>query len=247
MNVWLSLLGMYRYDNSLFDELVLPPQVVRSDLINNLLVETAELEVIYPDPEIMRQIIGSWSRARLHAWERIADVLFKDYDPFINIQRDEVRTIQTTNSNTQTNDITRTDNLTQTQDITRTDNLSESQDITRTDNLTQTTEVSAFDANTFTNRDKVTNGGTQRNAGTRANTGTVRDAGSLANTGTVRNAGTVSDNGNSLVTEHFHLEGDSAITDAQDVARKEIELRSRYELDDYIINDFKNRFCLLVY
>lgn len=223
MNAWLSLLGMYRYDNNLFDELVLPHQVVRSDLINNLLVETAELEVIYPDSEIMRQIIGSWSRARLHVWERIADVLYKDYDPFINIQRDEVRTIQTTNSNTQTNDLTRTDNITQTQDV------------TRTDNLNQTTEISAFDANTFTNRDKITNGGTQRNAG------------SVANTGTVKNAGTVSDNGNSLVTEHFHLEGDSAITDAQDVARKEIELRSRYELDDYIINDFKNRFCLLVY
>ena len=53
--------------------------------------------------------------------------------------------------------------------------------------------------------------------------------------------------GNSTVTETYHMEGDSAITDAQDVARKEIELRSRYELDEYIINDFKNRFCLLVY
>lgn len=223
MMSWMSLLGLYRVDNDLFNELVLPTQVVRDDLINNLLVETAELEVIYPDPEIMRQIIGTWSRARLTVWNRVALVLTKNYDPFINIQRDETRTIQTYSTNTQSNDITRTDNITQTQDV------------TRTDNLNQTTEVSAFDANTFTNRDKITNGGTQRNAG------------SVANTGTVRNAGTVSDNGNSTVTETYHMEGDSAITDAQDVARKEIELRSRYELDDYIINDFKNRFCLLVY
>ena len=118
---------------------------------------------------------------------------------------------------------------------------------TRTDNLTQTNEVSAWDASTFQNRDKTTNSGTQRNAGTKTNSGTVRDAGSLANTGTVRNAGTVSDNGNSFVTETFHVEGDSAITDAQDVARKEIELRQKYDLYQFIINDFKNRYCLLVY
>ena len=196
---WLSLLGLYRYDPTILDELALPDEVDRQDLIDNLLVETAEMEIIYPEPEIMRQIIGSWSRARLNVWNRVALVLTKPYDPFVNIRRDETRTIQTYNTNTQTNDIT------------------------RTDNLTQTGEVSAWDSSTFQNRDKVTNGGTQRNAGT------------------------VSDNGNSYVTETYHMEGDSAITDAQDVARKEVELRSRYELDDYIINDFKNRFCLLVY
>ena len=171
MKSWLSLLGLYRYDNTIFDELVVPAEVVKSDLIQNLLVETAELEVIYPDPEIMRQIIGSWSRARLNVWKRIALVLYKNYDPFINITRDETRTINTEG-----------------------------------DNISQ---VSAWDSSSFTNREKNTGGST--------------------------------------VTETLHVEGDSAITDAQDVARKEVELRSRYELDDYIINDFKNRFCLLVY
>lgn len=171
MKSWLSLLGLYRYDNTIFDELVVPAEVVKSDLIQNLLVETAELEVIYPDPEIMRQIIGSWSRARLNVWNRIALVLYKNYDPFINITRDETRTINTSGDNT--------------------------------------SQVSAWDSDTFTNREKNTGGST--------------------------------------VIETLHVEGDSAITDAQDVARKEVELRSRYELDDYIINDFKNRFCLLVY
>ena len=171
MKSWLSLLGLYRYDNTIFDELVVPAEVVKSDLIQNLLFETAELEVIYPDPEIMRQIIGSWSRARLNVWNRIALVLYKNYDPFINITRDETRTINTEG-----------------------------------DNISQ---VSAWDSSSFTNREKNTGGST--------------------------------------VTETLHVEGDSAITDAQDVARKEVELRSRYELDDYIINDFKNRFCLLVY
>lgn len=168
---WLSLLGLYRYDPTILDELALPDAVDRQDLIDNLLVETAEMEIIYPEPEIMRQIIGSWSRARLAVWNRVALVLTKTYDPFINIMRDETRTIQTYG--------------------------------------TETSQVSAWDASGFTNRDK--------------------------------------NDGNSTVTETYHMQGDSAITDAQDVARKEIELRSSYELDEYIINDFKHRFCLSVY
>lgn len=208
---WLSLFGLYRYDPTLFDELVLPAEVDRADFIQNLTIETAELEVIYPDPEIMRQMIGSWSRARIHVWERVALVLFKNYDPFINITRDETRTIERTDSGTRTNDLTQTDNL------------------TRTDNLTQNNSVSAWDSASYQNREQTTNSGT------------------VSDTGTVKNTGSISDTGSSKVTETYHLEGDSAITDAQDVARKEIELRTRYELDEYIINDFKNRFCLLVY
>ena len=121
MTSWMSLLGLYRMDNDLFNEFVVPTQVVKADLIVNLLAETAELEVIYPDPEIMRQIIGAWSRARLNVWERIALVLTTPYDPFINITRDETRTIQTYNTNTQSQDVTRTDNTTQAEDFTRTD------------------------------------------------------------------------------------------------------------------------------
>ena len=168
---WLSVLGLYHYDNDLFNELSLPEEIDRSDFIMNLLAECAELEVIYPDGEIMRQMIGAWSRSRLETWERIAAVLYEDYDPFVNINRDEVRTITTEG--------------------------------------TQTEQVSAWDSTAFANRGK--------------------------------------NSGESTVTEHFHVEGDSAITDAQDVARKEVDLRMKYDLYRIIIEDFRNRFCLLVY
>ena len=168
---WLSLLGLYRYDPTLFDDMVLPAEIDKSVLVDNLLMETAELEVIYPDAEIMRQIIGFWSQSRINTWQRIAAVLYENYDPFINIKRDEIRTIETSGTNE--------------------------------------TSVSAWNEKNYTNRDKNT--------------------------------------GDSFVKETFHVEGDSAITDAQDVARKEVELRNKYDVYKYIINDFKNRFCLLVY
>lgn len=171
MNPWISLLGLYRFDPTLFTGLQLPAVMDKNAFIQELLVNTAELEVIYPDAEIMRQMIANWSSIRLHSWERIADVLYEEYDPFINIKRDEVRTIETSG--------------------------------------TSENKVSAWNENSYSNRDQ--------------------------------------NSGSSKVKETFHVEGDSAITDAQDVARKEIDLRNKYDLYQYIINDFKNRFCLLVY
>lgn len=178
---FLSILGLYNYDNSLFDNISLPSVIDKDTLVNNLLMECAEFELLYTDLDMMKFAIKQWSAKRLHAWERIALVLYEDYDPFINIKRDEERTI------TQTRDLA--------------NNVK--------------TNVNAYDDN--------------------SDTGILRDSALGTDTGTV------------TTHEKYHLEGDSAITDAQDVARKEIEVRTDFNLYDYIIKDFKDRFCLLVY
>lgn len=169
---YISILTLLQYDEDLFDNLQLPSVLDKDVFINELVAETAELEVIYPDPEIMSQMIGNWSASRIHSWEKIATVLYEEYDPFINIKRDEVRTIESSG---------------------------ESEN-----------GVSAWNQQSaYTNRDRNT--------------------------------------GSSLVKETFHVEGDSAITDAQDVARKEVDLRMKADLFRIILNDFKARFCLSVY
>ena len=202
----LSILGLYNYDHSIFDNLVLPTYTVeheeddgngnmiivtdtydyldRDTFIDNLLLDLAEMELLYTDGDFMKLSIGIWSKRRLHSWEKIARVLYADYDPFINIRRHEDRTI------TETRDLA--------------------------NGATTTTDVSAWDsANTYEPRTQETLSGT--------------------------------DTGDITTHEEFDLEGDSAITDAQDVARKEIELRDHYDLYNYIIEDFKKRFCLLLY
>lgn len=169
---YISILTLLQYDEDLFDNLQLPSVLDKDVFINELVAETAELEVIYPDPEIMSQMIGNWSASRIHSWNKIATVLYEEYDPFINIKRDEVRTIESSG---------------------------ESEN-----------GVSAWNQQSaYTNRDRNT--------------------------------------GSSLVKETFHVEGDSAITDAQDVARKEVDLRMKADLFRIILNDFKARFCLSVY
>lgn len=179
----ISLYGLYVTDPSIFDSFQLPEQVNKEELITNLLLEVGELEIIYPDSDVMKLSIGAWSQSMIRSWDMIATVLYEKYDPFVNIKRDEVRTI------------------------------------TQTRNL-QNTGRSTNSVNAWNSTDPAT-----------------RDI----------NEGTGTDTGTVSTTEHFHVEGDSAITDAQDVAKKEVELRVTYNLYKIITQDFKKRFCLMVY
>ena len=183
----ISILGLYNYDPTLFDDMYLPPQADRDTLINNLVMDLAEVEVVYPSPDFMKQAIKMWSEKRRLTWDRIAMVLTEPYDPFVNIKRDEVRTIL------------------------------EERDLKGTADGTNTELTNAYNAGTGTER------------------------------GQTVTSGNTTDTGNVKTTETLHVEGDSAITDAQDVMKKEVEIRALYDLYDFIINDFKKRFCILVY
>ena len=67
----LSILGLYQWDNSLFDLMQLPSGVDRGILIDNLLAETAELECLYADPLFLKAIIARWSAKQLNMWTKL--------------------------------------------------------------------------------------------------------------------------------------------------------------------------------
>lgn len=183
----LSILGLYTWDPSLFDLMKMPSYddegetitLDREALKNLILMNYGELEVLFPNADSMKQFLSIWSESRLLTWSRMFRVLAKDYDPFINIKRDEVR------------------------EITQDRNLSGS----------YKGKINAWnDANPVD-----------------------RDSSNTTDTGQIK------------TTEHYHIEGDSAITDAQDVLRKEMQVRATYNMYDIIAEEFKQRFCVMVY
>lgn len=88
----LSLLGLYQYNDQLFDGLRLPSGVNKDAFIDNLLAETAEFEVIYPDAEFMANMISVWSTKELPVWEKLEETLHYEYDPISNYDRHEEST-----------------------------------------------------------------------------------------------------------------------------------------------------------
>lgn len=92
MSATLSLLGLYQYNNKLFDGLRLPEEVDRETFINNLLAETAELEILYTNPEFLANMIAAWSAKELPVWEELEKTRHYDYNPINNYERNEEST-----------------------------------------------------------------------------------------------------------------------------------------------------------
>lgn len=82
----LSVMGLYNYDNSIFDDMELPitDHLDRDTLVQNILVECSELEILYTDPTFFKKILEIWSKARVHVWQKLADTMDYEYNPIWN-------------------------------------------------------------------------------------------------------------------------------------------------------------------
>lgn len=89
MRSTLSILGLYQWDDTIFENLVVPDGVDASLAVDSILFDNAELEIMYSDPDWMKALIGMWSARELPVWERIFKAISKDYDPLENYNRNE--------------------------------------------------------------------------------------------------------------------------------------------------------------
>lgn len=206
-NITLSVLGLYNYDDTLFDPMVVPAGVDKQNvLIPNLLSELAELEVLYADPEIMKTIIEVWSKKQLPVWTKLMDTVNLEYNPIYNkdgyYEEDETTDRDTTNS------------------------VSDVLSATVTDEGSNTNKVSAFNANDFQNREKDELENERREE--------------------QQNSSNSSGTENGTVHRERHEYGNIGITTTQQMIKEEREV-VQFNIVNYIIEDFKQRFCLLVY
>ena len=221
MAAWISIYGLTLLtEDSIFANLLLPTQLAGEEdkVIDRLVLDTMELEVLYPDPDIFSAALGIYSNSRIDAWQKMADAMYHDYDPYINFTRDEVR------------------GTTITRDLhdTRTDNLQHKRTANLTDGNTRDIKRNTWDgttAGTMIAAEQITD------SGSTGGTDTYNDTGTQSN----QQSGT-------LTTEdYFHSQGDSALFTPTDIARKEFELRGELNLIEYIIKDIITYFCLMVY
>lgn len=89
MPATMSVYGLYQYDNTLFDGMVLPPAINKPTLINYIIAECAELEISIPNPDTLKIMIESWSLSRLHSWTRLYESTVQDYNMIHNYDRYE--------------------------------------------------------------------------------------------------------------------------------------------------------------
>ena len=95
--MWLSIMGMYEYDPDIFTNLELPEYtddednthtIDRDAVINSILLNCAELELIYPNFETMQLAIGVWSKSEQDTWLKMFRSQVVEYNPIWNVDAD---------------------------------------------------------------------------------------------------------------------------------------------------------------
>ena len=94
----ISVLGLYQWSNDLFSLMSIPEGLELDIFVNNLLSETCELEVLYPNPEVMKVLIGSWSAKCLPVWEHLYETTQYEYNPIENYNRTDTGRINRSNT-----------------------------------------------------------------------------------------------------------------------------------------------------
>ena len=98
-DITISIRGMYEFNNALFEKFQVPEQIDKQDVVDSIILECAELPLVYTNWDILHGAIGLLSKRRLHAWERMATALFEDYNPLHNFDRyEDITDDETTNS-----------------------------------------------------------------------------------------------------------------------------------------------------
>lgn len=230
MSATVSLLGLKRLNEGILDELVVPEGVDIELVKDNLLAETAELEVIYPDAYFMQAMIGRWSAKELPVWDKLYKTTLLEYNPIENYDRKEKWTEDENTTKNLDSEATGNSN-------TETSSTSKTHDETETNNGTSK-YVSAYNETEFTPTEK-----------TMGNAQTIEDGSSTtdSNVNVKSKDGLVSDEtGKRLLDREGKISGNTGFYTKQKMIEQERSI-AEYNIIDVIINSFKKRFCLLVY
>ena len=185
----LSVLGLYQYDNSIFEDMAIPAALDRNTLIDNILLECAELEILYPNADFFKLAVKLWSEKEISRWSALYSTTQYDYNPTENYNRHETYT-----------------------DVNNSEGTS-----SYTGKNSNEQKVSAYDSPEY-KPSELTNISDDNNSSSRA----------------------------SGKTEHTsHIHGNIGVTTTQEMIKQEREII--LNLYNVIIDDFKNRFCILIY
>ena len=157
----LSVMGLYQFDDTLFDVMTVPDGVDHDTVVASILTECAELEIMLPDPDVFKTSLGFWSRSQLPIWTKLYNTTTLEYNPIWN----------------------KDGTVTETRNLARSD--LETRNLANSAQTDATGQVSAYNSSTFQNADR------QTMSGSGTDTGTVDRSGTDTGTVTRRETGNI--------------------------------------------------------
>lgn len=95
-----TIVGLYNYDERLFENLQLPAEISKTGLIYNILERCGDFPLLYPDWSFMQLMIGVWSINCQDVIKKLLASTKFEYNPINNYDRKSTITRQRTASST---------------------------------------------------------------------------------------------------------------------------------------------------
>ena len=255
----LTLLGLYNYDNTLFDGLTFPAGIVKETAVDEILLRAGEFETLYPDITFLKSAIGHWGRKHYRTFDKWIEALSIEFDPLYNFDRMEEYTDTTNRKGSQNT----SENESTTRGIQR--SLGEAESEAQTGNSVSGTgtesennagsqrDVSAYDAGTtWQPREKQTDDGSTSGSGTgyaaNASEGTRdRSENEITQEGASREGGSQTTTEGIEQTVHTaHLYGNIGVTTSTQMLEDFIRVE-RFNIYEQIADIFADEFAIQVY
>lgn len=194
------------------------------------MAECAELELLYPDWELMRIQIGLWSRIEQDSWAKLYRTVTVEYNPIHNYDRTEEWLDK------ETRDFEKKEEYKP--DLEDTVKDTAGQTITKKTSGSSVLERTAFDTQTFAPTERSVPDVQEQDSGSGTNT-TVTERQGSATTRT-------SDEGSGTNERKGRAFGNIGVTTTQQMLQAEREI-ALFTIYDAICTSFKKRFCIMVW
>ena len=227
----LTLWGIYQYDKTLFDNIVLPEGIDKDNLISDIMRNSGDLYPYHQVPEYLKRNITFWFSRRLFDFDRMYKSLRAEYSPIENYDRIEDIKREYKDSGTDTETLTLGSSTTSSHTGTDTD--------TTQGGGSNEKGVSAYNEDGYTNREKDTE--THNSNNTQTYNSTVTNTGSGSDK-------TQTDYGKQRTeTETTRIHGNIGVTTSQQMIESEMELRAKYDIYKIISREFEREFLVQIY
>ena len=230
----LTMIGLYNYDNTLFDGLTLPNGINKQIAVDEILMRAGEFEVNYPDIDFMKLAIEHWGKKHYRTFEKWIDALNIDFEPLYNYDRYEEYEDNRNKANKSDANTTSTGNTNSKT------NASSNTNTVSTNDVDLTHSVSAYDAATYQPRDKEVTDGDSTVKGNGVSS-SISDDTRTDSENTRMNAAE-----NENIKHTAHLYGNIGVTTSSALLEEYIRVE-RFNIYEQLADIFVDEFCIGVY
>lgn len=215
----MTMIGLYNYDNTLFDNLTFPSGIDKDLAINQILMSCGEFELLYPNLEFMKFQIENWGKKYFFTFDKWVKALAEEFNPIHNYDRheefeDEHKTGQQTDRTSRGNAATANG--------------------TTASNLNSTQrDVSAYDSASYQPKEKETGSGSNSASGNAITSS--NDISKDVSSGTEN------------IKHKAHIYGNIGVTTSTAMLTEYTNFYKNFNIYEQIADLFVNEFCIRLY